>query len=639
MQTILQYFGLLLLLWNARGIQTNLLEFQNFAAKKNPHIICITETLLKPDKQFKLKGYVIYRSDRPQGRGGGLAILIKENLTSIQNQIPQHAGGSMEVMAVRCQLEKGWISIYNFYNPCLNISTREFEFYFDQVSANSILCGDFNGHHTMWSPDRRNLNNTTGRNLFEALSGNANISLLTPKGLGTYTDNWGNDSTLDLCFGTGFLNNVDEVIICNPLGSDHYPVLYGFSVTTTCSEKSAPKWDFTSINWLDWGRELVKQFKEGKVKLNNLSDLTNYLVEFTKDFARLKRTKYNSQTNKAFWSEECNKAVALRRRARKTFKKHPTRENKIYLNWATANSRRVSKMAKRKSWRDFCSTLDFSVSETYVWRIFKSLQGRSVPLRYPISSETGDALTNAEIAEKFANTYGQQFQRRGRISNEEFINSVIVANCNLTDNHPINDNFNAPELENAIEALNAKSATGQDLFHNKFLLNLPSQIHQILLNLINESWIRGIYHSDFKLSILIPIPKPGRDLSLVNSYRPISLLSCLGKLYERMVYQRLYWHLENMNKIPIEQTGFRKKHSCIDTLLYLEKYIQVALRSQQFLIIVFFDIDKAFDSANHLAVLYKLANMGIKGRIFQWLQDFFSGRTFKVRVGSEHSNT
>ena len=89
----------------------------------------------------------------------------------------------------------------------------------------------------------------------------------------------------------------------------------------------------------------------------------------------------------------------------------------------------------------------------------------------------------------------------------------------------------------------------------------------------------------------------------------------------------------------MEQAGFRKGHSCLDSLLYLEKHVQLALRSQQILIIVFFDIEKAFDSANHTAVLYKLSNMGIKGRMFRWLQDFFSGRSFSVRVGSVFSES
>ena len=203
MQGIIKYFGLLVLIWNARGLQTNLLEFQNYVYKRKPHIMCITETFLKPGTQFKLKGYAVYRSDRAQGRGGGIAILINDKLPSVENNLPQFAGGCMEVMSARCQLDNGWVNIYNFYNPCLNVSSGEFEYYFDQASENTILCGDFNGHHSMWSPDSRTLSNATGKHLYETLCGNINISLLTPKGLGTYIDNRGNESTLDLCFGTG----------------------------------------------------------------------------------------------------------------------------------------------------------------------------------------------------------------------------------------------------------------------------------------------------------------------------------------------------------------------------------------------------------------------------------------------------
>ena len=638
-QNFIQYFGLLFLLWNARGIQANLLEFQNFVFKKKPQVICITETWLRPSVRFQLKGYTVFRGDRfpDGGGGGGIAILVHNSLPAVENTTAMFPGGQMEVLSAKFKLKRGWVDVFTFYNPCLSIRSEEFDFYFAKGSRNSIFCGDLNAHHSLWSPDNRCRGNTTGRNLFDSLSENVGLSLLTPKGLRTYTDRWGNDSTLDLCFGTGSLCCVDEVFQCDPIGGDHYPVIYGFSSVVLHNSQSVMKWNLKEVNWAEWGKVMVKKWNEGAIKWNSLSDFVDCIVHFTKDFAKLKSSNFNSKVHKAFWSEECSRAVALRRRARRIFRNHPSLENRINLNRATASSRRVLKLARRRSWQEFCSTLDFSVNENLIWKVFRSMQGRSSPLIYPIVSGDGEMLSDLEIARKFADSFALQFQTRGKIQNEGFCRSIVSANCSVSADHPMNSLFLLSELRMAIGSVNTKSATGLDFFHNQFLSNLPSPLHQSLLDLVNDAWVRGLFHSDFKMSVLVPLPKPGKDPSVVSSYRPIALLSCLGKLFERLVHQRLYWYLEYKHHIPLEQAGFRKGHSCLDSLLYLEKHIQIALRSQQILIIVFFDIEKAFDSANHTAILYKLSTMGVKGRMFRWFQDFFSGRLFNVRVGSVYS--
>ena len=371
--------------------------------------------------------------------------------------------------------------------------------------------------------------------------------------------------------------------------------------------------------------------------MSNFSDFSNYLVEFTKGFAELCSKPFHSKFCKAFWSEECSKAVALRRRAWRNYCKFPSRENKTFFNKMSAMCRRTIKLSKRKKWRDFCSSLSFSTSESMIWKLFKSLQGKSSSFGYPIVSDAGELLNEPEIAEKFAINYAHTFQTRGRILIDNFYRSAVQISCNLSDNSLINSLFDLSELQSAIESLNLSSSPGCDFIDNKFLFYLPVEVKMKLLNLINFSWSRGLFDSEFKKSILVPLPKSGKDHSKVDSYRPVALLSCVGKLIEKLVFNRLYWYLESKNLIPLEQSGFRQNHSCIDVLLYLEYYIQLALRSKQFLIIVFFDIEKAFDSANHIAILYKLSNMGIKGRMLKWLFDFFSGRQFCVRIGSSFS--
>ena len=73
-------------------------------------------------------------------------------------------------------------------------------------------------------------------------------------------------------------------------------------------------------------------------------------------------------------------------------------------------------------------------------------------------------------------------------------------------------------------------------------------------------------------------------------------------------------------------------------MTYLEHFIQLSLRTKKVLGIVFFDIEKAFDNASHLQILYNLLQIGIKGRMLKWLFDFFTGRKFNVRIGNSYSD-
>ena len=159
-----------------------------------------------------------------------------------------------------------------------------------------------------------------------------------------------------------------------------------------------------------------------------------------------------------------------------------------------------------------------------------------------------------------------------------------------------------------------------------------------LLETINASWGQGLIPDEHKQATLIPILKPGKDKHETASYRPIALLSCFSKLIERLVFNRLYAYLENNNLLNKNQCGFRRGHSCLDILAYLEHYIQLALRSQKVLLIIFCDIEKAFDSASHLNILCTLLNKGIRGRMFRWFFDFFHNHSFNVRINNFYSD-
>merc|ERR1719154_507516 len=88
--------------------------------------------------------------------------------------------------------------------------------------------------------------------------------------------------------------------------------------------------------------------------------------------------------------------------------------------------------------------------------------------------------------------------------------------------------------------------------------------------LFNKIYSMDIFPSVWKLAIIIPIPKPGKDHSNPLNYRPISLTSCLCKLFEKMVNSRLVWYLEKEGLIQEHQSGFRRNRSTTDCIVQLE---------------------------------------------------------------------
>ena len=111
----------------------------------------------------------------------------------------------------------------------------------------------------------------------------------------------------------------------------------------------------------------------------------------------------------------------------------------------------------------------------------------------------------------------------------------------------MNSPFVTKELEDALTMLKLRKGTGPDNITNEMLLHLGPCSKKKLLQLFNDGWRTGTVPQVWREAIMIPILKRSKDKSQAESYRPISLTSCVGKLMERLINTRLMWHLEDKN--------------------------------------------------------------------------------------------
>ena len=131
------------------------------------------------------------------------------------------------------------------------------------------------------------------------------------------------------------------------------------------------------------------------------------------------------------------------------------------------------------------------------------------------------------------------------------------------------------------------SAVGPDEIHDEFLEQLPDESVKCLLNIYNNIWTSGTFPKTWRLSIIVPISKLGKDTSNPQNYRSIALTSCLCKTIERMINSRMTWYLETNGLITNMQTGFRKMRGTVDHLILLKTFPQGRLHKKH-LTAVFF---------------------------------------------------
>jgi hypothetical protein len=162
-----------------------------------------------------------------------------------------------------------------------------------------------------------------------------------------------------------------------------------------------------------------------------------------------------------------------------------------------------------------------------------------------------------------------------------------------------------------------------------------SHLQHLLNTLLNNSYIPP----QWKQSIIIPLLKPDKPTDDPSSYRPISLTSCLCKVMERILANRIQWLLESKKLINKQQAGFRRGCSTTDHIIQLESQIKQDFSKKRSTVAVFLDISKAYDSLWTQGLIYKASRLGISGPILAWLQEFLTGRSLCVRVGSHTSQS
>ena len=189
------------------------------------------------------------------------------------------------------------------------------------------------------------------------------------------------------------------------------------------------------------------------------------------------------------------------------------------------------------------------------------------------------------------------------------------------------------EIELEILSTPANKAYGLYSCPVRLLKSASQAISHTLAELMNMSITIGIYPHKLKHAIVTPIYKAD-DETDPNNYRPISLLSVLNRIFEKLMYKRLKSFINKNDMFFSSQYGFRENCSTQHAILDILNKIQNNIDKRFYSCGIFIDLKKAFDTVDHPILLYKLHHYGIRGIINDWFSSYLSVRMQSTQIGS-----
>jgi len=628
-QTILQ--------WNCRGFWANHEELKHLCHDLCPSAICLQEIMLAANAKSNIKGYTSYHvsdtssDDRPIG---GSSILIRNDVS--HQRIPLQT--QLQAVAVRASLSK-IISLCSIYiPPSTSYNLNDLEQIINQLPAPYIILGDFNAHSDLWGNQRSD----SAGSIIENLLNSKELCLLN-NGSPTYLHPGNGAKTaidLTLCSPSIF-QDLKWSLTKDQHGSDHYPIIIEICLPFT--PPNQPRWILSKADW-DSFESLCALTISDEI-LENCED---QIEEFSKLILQaasktIPKSSGNSRRIRRPWFDgECKRVVRLRNAAQQRYERHPCPHFRQLYSKARAEARRTIKLKKRLSWQNYISKLTHRTSSKQIWNMVRKISGRNVSqavqhLTSPDGEHVSDQKSIADcLAQCIAynsstDHYTDTFQiyKQGIESRGLSFHSLNLENYN--------EPFSLLELQTALQKCH-HTAVGPDEIHYAFLQHLPIPVLFILLDIFNYVWLGESFPDCWRQATIIPVPKPGKDPSVPNNYRPIALTSCLCKTMERMVNGRLVWYLESQNHLSVHQSGFRQNRSTLDHLVSLEAFIRDSFIQGDHVFTVFFDLEKAYDTTWKHGILVDLYDMGMRGRMPIFISNFLSNREFRVRVGSTLSD-
>lgn len=330
-------------------------------------------------------------------------------------------------------------------------------------------------------------------------------------------------------------------------------------------------------------------------------------------------------------SRDIKELIIAKRQARLRWHRSHFPADKTTYNRLTNQLKSKLKATQDKSFQDYIHNLNRY--DNSIWRSVKATAKptqTNPPIRKNDPTPGPWARSNQEKADLFAEHLAEVFSPHNAEPNQEIYDYL---NTNLGPTDPIQP-VTPKEIKAEISRLNTKKSPGVDQITPKMLKELPKKAIVMLTYIFNAILRLQYWPQQFKIAEIILIAKPGKNPNHVSSYRPISLLSTISKVLEKLLLCRINLLLD---VIPDHQFGFRHQHSTLQQCHRVTQVINKSLEDKKYCSSVFLDISQAFDKVWHDGLLYK-TKLAIPS-YFKLVQSYLHNRKFQTKINSAFSST
>ncbi|KAJ9461480.1 RNA-directed DNA polymerase from mobile element jockey [Diplonema papillatum] len=499
-----------------------------------------------------------------------------------------------------------------------------------------IIAGDLNTHHPDWS---HGAINAGGRNLKDWLvevsamvCNNPAVHTMLPRpGI--------RDSSPDVVITSRTPGLVLNWRRLDSWKSDHYPI--AFEVPRGYRQPRAPRPKWFSWKRADWEEMMIRLEAESAALLaNRPATNTQFAKRIASCFRRaihdfVPKHTQGRRAYKAWWTPELTILEREKATAFAELQAEPDSPDKIcaHLEKLSQFSEAATR-AKTSHWDKIAVRINRCTGVALLFRQVRMLDGRggqhqSIPPLWNGKAFCVDAKGKAEL-------FGRHLE-------------AVCGGASAVPSHrwapkkrPSDDDIGCgpiseDELDRALKDLDPKTSLDPDGICSEFLSRLDGGAKRLVLELLNISWDEGFVPDSWRDAHVIPAAKPGRDHSLPEGYRPISLTSVTSKLMEVIVKNRLVFLTENDSVTQVlpfctRQGGFRRQRGTEEQLYSIVTTIDCAGPTFRRVCLLSFDLANAFDTVDHALLLDAMQSKGVPPKFLVWLESFLRNRKAAFKV-------